>query len=450
MDSKIIVEHKNPSSKEVDSKSLEKQEKILVNGGNPLIGTVRISGAKNAVLKQIAACILVPAKVTIKEVPPLLDVFSMIELIEYLGGECEYKLESEVLSVDCTNINSSYAPYELVSRLRASFVVLGPLLGRMGHVKVSLPGGCQIGTRRVDLHEKGLKSLGAKLETSHGYVEATCPSGGLTGKEIYLDIPSNGATENLMMASVLAKGVTVIENAAKDPEIVDLANFLIACGAKIKGAGSQRIEIEGVKLQDLHAAEHETIPDRIEAGTFVIAALATKGNVLIENVAPSHLTSLLSKLEEMGAQIDSPKEKCLKVKYTNRLKAAELSTIWYPGFPTDLQPQMMALLSISEGTSIIKENIYEDRFSHIEDLTRMGADIQVTHNVAVMKGIEQLSGANVIGSDLRATAGLLIAALSADGASEVRGLHHLDRGYNDFTGKLKVLGADVKRVKLDI
>lgn len=452
MDSKTIIgdtSAKEEINKEEIDKSLDKKEKILVRGDRPLRGTVRVSGAKNSVLKQIAASILVPAKVIIKEVPPLLDVFSMINLIEFIGGKCNYDIKSEILSVDCENINSSYAPYELVSKLRASFVVLGPLLGRMGKVKVSLPGGCQIGTRRVDLHEKGLKALGAKLETSHGYVEGMCTEGKLIGKEIYLDIPSNGATENLIMAAVLAKGTTVIENAAKDPEIADLANFLNACGAKINGAGSQRIEIEGVELEDLHGAEHTTIPDRIEAGTFILAALATRGEVIVENVVAGHITSLLSKLEEIGAEIEAIDSTTLRVKSDRRLSAAEISTVWYPGFPTDLQPQMMALLAISDGTSIIKENIYEDRFSHIEELMRMGASIQVNHNVAVMKGVEQLSGANVTGSDLRATAGLIIAGLSAEGLSEVNGLNHLDRGYNNFTGKLQMLGADVQRIAAD-
>lgn len=428
------------------NKSLDKKEKFLIRGAKPLKGTVRVSGAKNAVLKQIAACVMVPGKVILKETPALQDVFKMIEIVEFLGGKCNFDIENEILEVDCTTLHSSYAPYDLVSKLRASFVILGPLLSRMGSVKVSLPGGCQIGTRRIDLHEKGLRSLGANIEITHGYVEAECPPGGLIGKEIYLDIPSNGATENLMMASVLAQGVTVIENAAKDPEIEDLALFLNACGAKIEGAGSHRIKITGVKLEELHGAEHVVMPDRIEAGTFLVAALATGGSATVLNVVPGHLTALLSKLEEVGAQIETPEENIIKISYVRRPSSTEISTVWYPGFPTDLQPQMMALLATADGTSIIKENIYEDRFSHIEELMRMGANIQVTHNVAVMKGVEKLTGANVAGGDLRATAGLIIAGLAAEGITEVYGLSHLDRGYSNFTGKLKELGAEVSRV----
>jgi len=316
----------------------------------------------------------------------------------------------------------------------------------MGTAKVSLPGGCQIGTRRIDLHEKGLRALGAQLEISHGYVEAELTDEGMLGKEIYLDIPSNGATENLMMAAVLAQGKTVIENAAKDPEIEDLANFLNACGAKIEGAGSHRIEITGVRLEELHGVEYTTLPDRIEAGTFMIAGLATAGSLTIENVVPKHLTALLSKLEEAGADIQIQAENIIEVSSVGPLKAVEVNTVWYPGFPTDLQPQMMSLLTKANGTSIVKENIYEDRFSHVEELVRMGADIQVNHNIAVMKGVDKLTGAQVTGGDLRATAGLIIAGLTADGITEVRGLNHLDRGYSDFSGKLASLGAEINRV----
>jgi UDP-N-acetylglucosamine 1-carboxyvinyltransferase len=424
-----------------------KQEKILIRGNKPLHGTLRVSGAKNAVLKQMAACLLIPGTIVLTDVPPLQDVLRMIDILEFLGAKCDFNAKDEVLTIDCSNIQSSYAPFELVSKLRASFVILGPLLARMGTAKVSLPGGCQIGTRRIDLHEKGLKALGAQLEISHGYVEADCSDDGLTGKEIYLDIPSNGATENLMMAAVLAKGKTIIENAAKDPEIEDLANFLNACGAKIEGAGSHCIEITGVTLEELHGCEYKTLPDRIEAGTFLIAALATRGSITLENVVYKHLTSLTSKLEEIGVEITHPDENVITVSCSGRLGATEISTIWYPGFPTDLQPQMMALLAKSEGASIVKENIYEDRFSHVEELIRMGADIQVNHNIALMKGVEKLTGAQVTGGDLRATAGLIIAGLSADGITEVRGLNHLDRGYNNFSGKLASIGAEVNRVK---
>ncbi len=425
--------------------SNQDKEKILVRGNKPLEGNIRVSGAKNAVLKQMAACLLVPDEIILKEVPALQDVFKMIQIIEFLGGKCEFDVQSETLKVNCKDLNGSYAPFDLVSKLRASFVILGPLLTRMGTAKVSLPGGCQIGTRRLDLHEKGLRALGARIDISHGYVEAECPEGGMVGKEIYLDIPSNGATENLMMAAVLAKGKTIIENAAKDPEIEDLANFLNACGAKIEGAGSHLIEITGVDVNDLHGTTYKTLPDRIEAGTFLIAALATGGSVLVENVVPKHLTALISKLEESGGQLTCYEDSIHAVG-KGKLKATEINTVWYPGFPTDLQPQLMAMLTKAEGTSIVKENIYEDRFSHVEQLVRMGADIQVNHNVAVMRGVEKLTGAQVIGGDLRATAGLIIAGLMSDGISEVRGLNHLDRGYSNFTEKLVRLGAEVNRV----
>jgi UDP-N-acetylglucosamine 1-carboxyvinyltransferase len=439
MDLNALLPQSNPAN------TVEKKEKILVRGNKPLRGVVRTSGAKNAVLKQMAACLLVPAEVIIHDVPPLQDVFKMIQILEFLGAKCHFDSVAEVISIDCSNLSGSYAPFDLVSKLRASFVILGPLLTRMGSAKVSLPGGCQIGTRRIDLHEKGLRSLGAKIEISHGYVEAECPPEGLSGKEIYLDVPSNGATENLMMAAVLAQGKTVIENAAKDPEIEDIANFLISCGAKIEGAGSHRIEITGVRLEELHGSNYKALPDRIEAGTFLIAGLATGGSVLVDNVQPKHLTALLSKLEEVGAQINCT-ETSVEIISTGKLKASEISTVWYPGFPTDLQPQMMALLTKAEGTSIVKENIYEDRFSHVEELVRMGADIQVNHNVAIMRGVDKLTGAQVTGGDLRATAGLIIAGLMADGVSEVFGLNHLDRGYGNFTDKLTQLGAEINRV----
>ncbi|MDX1918158.1 MAG: UDP-N-acetylglucosamine 1-carboxyvinyltransferase [Candidatus Caenarcaniphilales bacterium] len=424
----------------------EKAERILVRGNKPLNGEVQTSGAKNSVLKLMAATILIPEPVILTNVPPLQDVFRMIQILEFLGGKCDFNQSTQTLKVDFSELTSAYAPFELVSKLRASFVILGPILSRVGEAKVSLPGGCQIGSRRVDLHEKGLRKLGAEIEISHGYVEAQCPHGNLIGAEISLDIPSNGATENLMMAAVLAEGITVIDNAAKDPEIEDLANFLNSCGAKISGAGSHRMVIEGVKLNELHGTEYRTLPDRIEAGTFLIAALATKGHVMVHDAIPLHLSALLGKLQEIGAQIKVTDDS-VEIKPGEINKAVEVSTVWYPGFPTDLQPQMTALLVCCEGASIVKENIYEDRFSHIEELVRMGADIQLNHNVAVMRGVPKLTGAKVRGGDLRATAGLIIAGMVADGITEVSGLNHLDRGYFDFSGKLTSLGAEVNRVE---
>ncbi len=423
--------------------------KLVIKGGSVLSGAVRTSGAKNSVLKLMAACLLVPDEILLSNVPPLQDVCQMIEILEFLGASCDYDEQAETLKVNAKHISSTFAPYDLVSRLRASFVILGPLLARMGEAKVSLPGGCQIGSRRIDLHEKGLKEMGAKLEINHGYVEGEVSGGKLKAAKLHLDIPSNGATENLMMAAVLAEGTTVIDNAARDPEIEDLANFLIACGAKIEGAGTSSILIHGVSVNELHGTAYSTLPDRIEAGTFLIAGLATKGSVTATNISALHMNALLSKLKEMNAKIDLTPDS-VQVSYQGPLKPAEISTVWYPGFPTDMQPQISALLTIVEGTSIIKESIYEDRFSHIEELVRMGADAQVSHGVAVMKGVESLSGAKVVGSDLRATAGLAIAALVANGYTEVQGLGHLDRGYSHFTAKLLSLGAQITRSEITL
>ncbi len=424
----------------------ETESRILIRGGKPLNGKVKISGAKNSVLKLMAACILIPGEVILKNVAALKDVQQMLEILKFLGGKCKYNIVSETLKIDFSEINSCYAPFELVNKLRASFVILGPILSRQGSARVSLPGGCQIGSRRLNLHEIGLKKLGAELEFSHGYIEASAKEGKLKGAEIHLDIPSNGATENLMMAAVLAKGKTIIENAAKDPEIEDLANFLNECGAKITGAGTQHIEIEGVNLEELHGCEYSCMPDRIEAGTFLIAGFATKGHVIVDKVNSDHLTPLLSKLKEAGAEIDIKKNK-IEIKASTEIKSIEISTLWHPGFPTDLQPLMMTLLTIAKGNSVIKETIYEDRFSQAEDLNRMGANIRVVGNMAIIEGVEELSGSIVRGKDLRATAALIIAGLMAKGMTEVYGLSHLDRGYYNLVEKLKILGAEIVRVE---
>ena len=421
------------------------EPRILVRGNTSLHGEVIVAGAKNAVLKQMAACVLVPDEVILKNVPPINDVMRMIEILEFLGGKVSFDEEKETLKVNMKDLNSSFAPFELVGKLRASFVILGPILARLGVAKVSLPGGCQIGSRKVNLHEQGLKKMGAHLEFSHGYIEAEAPDGRLEGCEMHLDLPSNGATENLMMAGVVAKGKTIIHNAAKDPEIEDLAKFLNACGANIVGAGTESIEITGVEVSELHGAEFETLPDRIEAGTFLIAGLATRGSVTVNKVVPKHLSSLLSKLELVGAEIESG-EDYIRLSTKEPLKATDVNTLWYPGFPTDLQPQITALLTKVEGTSLVKETIYEERFSHVQELIRMGAEITLNGSTAIIKGVEKLSGTSVRGGDLRATAGLITAALCADGISEVTGLEHLDRGYVNFTEKLRSLGAEVNRI----
>jgi len=435
----------------IKDQSLVDKEKFLIKGGLTLKGTVRTSPAKNAVLKQMAACLLVPGEVILEDVPPLRDVLQMIEILRFLGAECEFlDDEASALRINCAELSSHFAPFELVSKLRASFVVLGPLLARLHKAKISLPGGCQIGSRRIDLHIKGLALLGASLETNHGYIDGKLIDGlkSLEGSEIHLDLPSNGATENIMMAAVLAKGKTVMQNAAKDPEIEDLANFLNACGAQIKGAGTDCIEIEGCSLEKLHGIRYRSIPDRIEAGTFLLAALATRGKIIVENAIPKHLSALISKLRESGAQIEADSEnRIIHIDSPEAVGGLEINTVWYPGFSTDLQPQMTAMLTKASASSSIKESIYEDRFSYVEELVRMGAQIQLNNKVALITGVDNLSGAVIRGGDLRATAALIIAALSADGESEVYGLHHLDRGYSHFEEKLRGLGASVERLR---
>ena len=417
-------------------------EHIIIRGGRPLEGTVTISGAKNAVLKMMAGALLVNDITILKNVPNLTDVHMMAEVIKYVGAKVEIA-NNEVI-IDARNLTEFEAPYELVSQLRASFVVLGPLLARLGKAKVSLPGGCAIGERRIDLHERGLKQLGAEISIEHGYVNATATK--LIGSRIYLDKPSNGATENIMLAAVLAEGQTIIENAAQDPEIVNLADFCNAIGGKVSGAGTYQIVIDGVRPQDLHGAAVNTIPDRLEAGTFMLAVLATQGEITIEGVYPHHLYSLISKMAEIGAEISILAPSTMKVKARQRARAIDVITQPYPAFPTDLQAPVMAVLVGASGTSIITETIYENRFMQVGELRRMGADISLTGNsAAVIKGVDRLTGAEVKSSDLRAAAALIIAGLCAEGVTEVGGLNHLDRGYENIEAKFKALGADIYR-----
>ena len=420
------------------------EDKLVITGGNKLSGEITVSGAKNAVLKQMAASLLYPGSVCIKNVPNLTDVYSMLEVLEFLGAKVKFK--NNTLEIDSSDISGSFAPHELVNKLRASFIVFGPLLGRFKEAKVSLPGGCQIGARRLDLHEKGLKALGVEVRLDQGYMIATAPK--LTGSRIYLDLPSNGATENIMLASVLAEGETVIENAACDPEIVDLANFLVSMGAKIQGAGTHQIAINGVKQKDLHSTEYTAISDRLEAGTYLTASISTGGEITLKNIDHEHIQATLSKLQEAGVIIETPDSKTLHCKVTKkRLNAVNISTGWYPGFPTDMQALITIPLTIANGTSTLKENIYEERFAHVNELVRMGADIKVSNNVAVVNGVEKLSGTKVRGQDLRGAAALVIAGLIAEGKTEVTGLDHIDRGYENMDQKLKSLGADVIRTK---
>lgn len=420
------------------------EDKLVITGGKKLSGEIVVAGAKNAVLKQMAASLLFAGPVCIRNVPNLADVYSMLEVLEFLGAKVKFK--DSTLEIDSSDISGSFAPQELVNKLRASFNVLGPLLGRFNEAKIALPGGCQIGSRRLDLHEKGLKALGADVTLDQGYMVAHASR--LKGARIYLDLPSNGATENILLASTLAEGETVIENAACDPEIVDLANFMVSMGAKIQGAGTHQIIIQGVKQKDLHSVEYTAMSDRIEACTYLISAITTGGEIILRNIAPEHIQATLSKLQEAGVLVEVRNSNTLYSRLKGkRLNALTISTGWYPGFPTDLQALITVPLSIASGTSTIKENIYEDRFAHVNELVRMGADIKVNNNVAVINGVEKLSGTKITAPDIRAGAGLVVAGLIANGKTEITGLHHIDRGYENLVQKLNSLGADIIRTK---
>lgn len=426
---------------------------LLIEGGNPLNGEVVISGAKNSALKLVAAALLLgKGESIIHNVPKLSDMEVMLDIVRILGGEASF--EGNTIRMNCEDLSSSFVPMSLANKLRASFVCLGALVGRFKEAKVALPGGCNIGARKVDLHLKGLKALGAKISEDQGYVVAKAEK--LIGTKVYLDLPSNGATENIMLAACMAEGETIIENAAQDPEIIDLANFLNKLGCEITGAGSSNIHIRGKRVEELHSVEHICIPDRIEAATYMIAGIMTKGKVTVKSVIEEDLQSLLSKLEDAGVGIQIHKtgskidDRDL-VDITSELKvkrpiATDITTVWYPGFSTDIQPIFSALLTIAKGTSIVVENIYDSRFQHKEEFKRMGANIDINGKVAVIKGVAQLSGTAVEGKDLRSTAALIVAALAATGKSQVRGLGHLDRGYEDLEDKFRSLGAKIKRV----
>ena len=418
-------------------------EKFKIQGGETLKGEVSIGGAKNSVLKLLAATILVKGVTKIYNVPHLTDVDIMLNVLSDLGAKYVYDKQEKSVVVDASNISSITAKYELVSKMRASFIILGALMSRCKEAIVALPGGCAIGERRVDFHIKGLEALGAKIKIENGYVHAKASK--LTGADIYLDIPSVGATENLMLAAVLADGATRIQNAAQEPEIVDLANFLNTIGADITGAGTSEIIINGVKAENLHTAEYTTIPDRIEAGTFMAAVVATKGKAVIRNVYPAHLTFFNDKLIKMGASIKIAEPTAIEVSCKNRLNAINFVTQPYPGFPTDLQAIAMTLLTTSNGVGIITESLYENRFMQVPDLRRMGADIHQDRNHAIIKGVKHLTGATVAASDLRAGAALVIAGLMASGETIVEKLHHIDRGYEDFENKISQLGGKIIR-----
>ncbi|MEK6728244.1 MAG: UDP-N-acetylglucosamine 1-carboxyvinyltransferase [Candidatus Omnitrophota bacterium] len=418
-------------------------DKLIIEGGAKLRGEVTVSGAKNAVLPILAATLLTDDACIIKGVPDLLDTNTMIKILSSLGKNVD--VENGVISVTAAKSGNFVADYKLVSTMRASFCVLGPLLGKLKKAKVSLPGGCIIGVRPVDLHLKGIKALGANVDIDSGYVVAKADR--LKGGHIYLGGAYGSsvlATDNVMMAAVLANGKTIIESAACEPEVVDLAEFLIKMGAKIKGHGTPIIEIEGVK--HLHGATHTIIPDRIEAGTFLVAALITRGDIHIKNVFFQHLGALIDKLQEAGAAI-TKKDGSVRVRYQRPFKAINVTTLPYPGFPTDMQAQIMALMSVTSGISVITEKIYPDRFMHVAELNRMGAHIQREGPHAIVEGVKGLSGAPVMASDLRASACLLLAGLAAHGKSTVSRIYHLERGYEDMEEKLKKLGANIRREK---
>jgi UDP-N-acetylglucosamine 1-carboxyvinyltransferase len=416
-------------------------ERLIVTGGKKLSGSIKISGAKNAVLPIIAASLLGATTSRLEEIPALEDVGTISEVLRQLGVSVSTE-EEGTLVVNSGELSGCEAPYELVRKMRASFLVMGPLLARTGQARISLPGGCAIGTRPIDLHLKGFEALGAEIVLGHGYIEARTRQR-LKGARIYLDFPSVGATENIMMAACLADGQTVLENPAEEPEIVDLANYLNAMGARIRGAGTNVIRIEGVK--ELKGTTHAVIPDRIEAGTYMVAAAITGGDVWLENALIEHLKPVTAKLKEAGVAIEERIDGVM-VRGTNKVKAVDVKTLPYPGFPTDMQAQFMALMTVASGTSVITETVFENRFMHVDELKRMGASIKIEGRSAIVEGVGSLTGCPVKATDLRAGAAMVLAGLIAEGKTEISCIHHIDRGYEDIVGKLSSLGADIVRV----
>jgi UDP-N-acetylglucosamine 1-carboxyvinyltransferase len=423
------------------------QAVIHIWGQNPLSGEVKISGAKNSALVVMAGALLSASGCRLHNIPGLVDVDKMCQIIEALGVKIERN--GETLDFDTTGFDCHTPPFELVSKLRAAFFAIGPILARLGVAKVPMPGGCSIGARPIELHVRGLQAMGAHVEIEHGIVNAfvTGASKRLQGAKIYLDYPSVGATETLMMAATLAEGETIIENAAKEPEVVDLANFCIAMGAKIVGAGTDRIVIVGV--DKLHEADYTIIADRVEAATFLVAGAITNSEISMFPVIPEHLTAAIAKLKQIGTNvvIDAPDR--IRVVPTGTLKGADIETLPYPAFPTDMQAQFMALLSIAEGNSVITETVFENRLQHVAELKRMGANIRVKGNNAIVEGVPMLSGATVTATDLRASAALVLAGLAAHGKTTIQDLHHLDRGYDCLETKMRNLGAKIERVKIN-
>ena len=416
-------------------------DKLIVTGKKAIHGEVTISGAKNAVLPIIVGALLAEDITVLHDVPKLSDVATIKEVLEILGAKITF--ENHTMTIDSRDLNNWDAPYNYVQKMRASVLIMGPLLARLGKAKISMPGGCAIGTRPIDLHLKGLEALGADIQINHGDMNAVVPGGKLKGNRIYLDFPSVGATEHIMMAATTAEGTTVIENAAEEPEIVDLANFLNSMGANVRGAGPNVIKIEGV--EKLHGTTYTIIPDRIEAGSYMIAAAITGGDLLVKNVIIDHIKPLIAKMIECGVEIIEEGSN-LRVRSNGRLKAVDIKTMPYPGFPTDMQAQFMALMTVAEGTSVFTETVFENRFMHADELRRMGANIKIDGRNAIVEGVSRLTGCKVKATDLRAGAALIIAALAAEGQTEITELQYIDRGYEDLIEKFQTIGADIVRI----
>ena len=428
-------------TKFLEEKEGDAMQKFIIKPTEKLCGTVKISGAKNAVLPILAACILTDDICEIQNVPPLSDVEDMIVLLTELGANIQFDRQKETIRIQIKELKTQTVPYETAGKMRASFLVAGPLLARCQKACISLPGGCQIGSRPVDLHLKGFALLGAWHKMEHGYVELGTKNG-LKGKNVYLDFPSVGATENIMMAAVLTKGTTVIENAAAEPEICDLAEFLVEMGADIQGYGTDTIVIKGVK--QLHGTTHKVIPDRIEAGTFMVAAAITGGDIVLQDIQEEHLKPVIAKLTESNVKTEMT-EKGLRVYRKGKLKPIQLKTMPFPGFPTDMQAVFMSLAAVAKGTSVITETVFENRFLHTAELQRMGADIKIDSRSAVIEGVDELTGTKVKATDLRAGAALILSALAAKGETEISDIYHIERGYYHIAEKLCALGADIQK-----
>ena len=418
------------------------EEIIVVRGNNTLSGEVQVAGAKNSALKLLAAALLGQGESVIHNVPKISDIDVMCEVMEYLGASISR--DGHDVVIDTASVDKQETPYELVSKMRASISVLGPLIGRFGRAVVAMPGGCNIGARKIDMHLTALQSLGVTFRTEHGSLHAETPEG-LHGGHVSLDFPSVGATENLMMAAVTADGTTIIENAAREPEIVDLANMLNAMGAKVSGAGSSIVEVEGVAVSDMHPCEHTTVGDRIEAGTFLTGGALTGGPVTVRGIDPEYLHMALMKLRDMGCDVEAG-DSWITVSRTKPLAPVNIQTLPHPGFPTDLQAQFMLLASVADGVSVITENVFESRFMFAAEMQRMGADISIDDHHAIVRGVSHLEGAPVSSTDLRAGAAIVLAGIVADGETEVHNISHIDRGYEDYVGKLNSLGAEVSRI----